>query len=1765
MGLENFIVKPEETHTISDTESPQVVFELTHDVSPIQAQEIASENIGVDDPPLVDKKTGVYVDSEGQAWATNTRLTKIFGCDRDTLSKRLGTVRTQKGRMINIPEVNLYNLTESQEIITSYQNLPQVDKETGAYIDENGDRWVPQRHFRNLSGMGSSTFVKYIDGVSAITGRSKGGHVVTLYKESEVNYRLSGLLNLPQVDKETKRYINATGESYISASVFSRENHIASSTLDQYLADVRGISGRDSMNHQITLYSESELRKILGPLLNRQFVHKEKAEHIDEDGNTWMTAKKAASKIGVAGSTISQYLDKVASISVRGSRRELKLYNLDELRELTKDFLDLPEVNKESGLYTDSEGMEWATVAYFADQYGVSYSMMKNIFDRVNSIPGRDRMGKTTNLLRVDEVRQQLEEFTLLPQVNADTGFYLDSESQTWVTPTFLKQEFGLDRKTIYSLTSNIPNQPGRTQNNIRTVLINHAEAERVISQYLSLPVVDKETGKYIDNDGISWVPTGVISRNPRGIITGNEDIRSKMGRDRMGRVTTLFNEEDARKALREHELDLQLLAEDRYRRKLQKPKIEKKDWSKLQTIEDWVEEFFRHPEWIGNSTSQIQKENVDGRHFYNAFRKWATTNSSTDQERRKLVEQIFPARYTSWSHLKTLEDWRVELAKHPEWIGRTGTQMKGDTESGANSFFQGYRKWINRSAQTTEERLSLLQELFSPKLYSWSNLTTIDEWRSEYQSHPEWSNKSWTDMNKDSESGAKQFRRAFEKWLAKIPDKHERRELLQQLLPEIIQVNEQSLSKHAADIKEGKSLDAKRFRSLLNLFGGSKAVDILFRTRPEYRRLPVDNVKSTLAEYLGDFLVTKAPFSLEDLGNSVPLLSETSFRDGLVEVIKEQCLDYYNSQRRDSTGRPTYEIISEYLTNLEAKIGQIGSEGLTEVGIQTRAYYESLLNDFIRPPQFVGSLKEGRLFPDINQLINIKELAEKKKILIADEMGLGKSASAILAKEMLGISQALIVVPSNVISTWQKYLSDQPGGYFRKGQAPRILVVESLDTLQGKDISAYEYVVVSHEKLTDNYMQDLQQLNFDMLIVDEVHKMKNINEGTWSRNLLTLAQKIEGEDKYLALLSGTPVPNKIQDLALILKLLYPDQFKSMSNKQLVHNIIKGDLIDLRSLLLPRMQMKSLTESIEMPSLEEIINNDVQLSVLEQQVYEVLLEEDEIEVTEKIKILRQFLLNPSLLETTPDLPSAKIEMLGNRLTKAFESKDKVIVFINGYVEGVIRGENTIFDKLVLPEGVTIRVIDGSVPKKERERIQAQLESGTGKILFVVSGQTADVGVDFSAGESVFFYNEPWTQFDKDQQLGRVYREGLKNDLASETFIVPGTIEEGIHDYIRAKYTAINKLLHGIPITQLEKELLEKSEQQTEPNLEVNPELAAYYFSSWDKMMKIFSYVREIGEVDFLKFLEDYGKDYAQGYEDMGRRSYQANASRISATIIDNLILKEFGREHNLTILDLASGPEMLRRHSPELYGDSIASLDINPHHFLDKEGGKRFIGSFTNLPFADNSADYVNLSLAWHYSKFSPKHKDYERLQVLTEANRVLKPGGKVVINNIYSLTIKNNEMFRNILDLIGFKIVEEFTGEINVGNNYKSNVITLEKIHNIDTDAQTIIETIGQENFGGLKFVKTKSSLRDSRRVIKEFILNDRTYPISLNSEDLVVLDEEESIINEGQELKERFGSIQNIPAREILDRGYVRILIGNNYILFKKLDKSSGVVTIK
>jgi len=589
--------------------------------------------------------------------------------------------------------------------------------------------------------------------------------------------------------------------------------------------------------------------------------------------------------------------------------------------------------------------------------------------------------------------------------------------------------------------------------------------------------------------------------------------------------------------------------------------------------------------------------------------------------------------------------------------------------------------------------------------------------------------------------------------------------------------------------------------------------------------------------------------------------------------------------------------------------------------------------------------------------------------------------------------------------------------------------------------------------------------------------------------------------------------------------------------------------------------------SIELPEKIEQ-NTRVTFSEEEQELYELLLDDDELTATGKLSALRLFCLNPQKIFPDRNIRGSKVEQAEKDVRALFDENDKVVFFVNGYVDGVIRGENSALSQLDLPEGTQVRIIDGQVSAQERAQIEKDMKYLTsGKMLLVVNGGAADVGVDFSSADAVYYYNEPWSKFDKMQQTARVYRPGLAHDITVDTSIIEGSIEEGIHYYLEMKYKAVQKLLEGVPLSELETSILLMDEKVTqEVTIDGDKGLAEEWLQSpMNRLNKFFGATKEIGEKKFKEtFLNKYGEEYAEYYADMGSRGFQANTGRFVSSLIEKY-RKEKGVEGEMTIVDLASGPEMLARRVSNIERDNVFSLDINHHHF--KEGtGRQVVAGFSQLPIRSGSVDYLNLSLAFHYSTFRPSKNEYERLHVVKEIARALKVGGRATINLVYSQEFKNNEMLRELLQKMGLVVVEDVTGKVSSGNQYKSYCLTFEKTEEVNLDE--VMEKLKNDDsdlLDGLKLVtNSKTKIRRGQEVIKDFMLNGKEFETNLNTEDEAMLREQEEIQEEARLLISDFKGVENIPRNEILKRGFLRYQVGSKCKLVKKGPRNNAFIHV-
>lgn len=231
-------------------------------------------------------------------------------------------------------------------------SLPQVNKESGVYIDESDEQWVTLEFLQETLGVAYATVRSRLNSVHSKRGLDRTGRETVLYKISEVKQLFVDFLSLPRIDSKTGKYRDNSGEDLVAASYFFDEFKVGQNTIKQHLRNnVDSVDGRTARGKTTKLYKESEARKSLqekfGYVLNLPMVDRNTNKYSDEDGESWATINLLANLTGITKEVLLRLLDNVHSIKGRDrSGHEVILYNeTDVLRAIEEKKANSGEIS----------------------------------------------------------------------------------------------------------------------------------------------------------------------------------------------------------------------------------------------------------------------------------------------------------------------------------------------------------------------------------------------------------------------------------------------------------------------------------------------------------------------------------------------------------------------------------------------------------------------------------------------------------------------------------------------------------------------------------------------------------------------------------------------------------------------------------------------------------------------------------------------------------------------------------------------------------------------------------------------------------------------------------------------------------------------------------------------------------------------------------------------------------------------------------------------------------------------------------------------------------------------------------------------------------------------------------------------------------------------------------------------------------------------------------------------------------------------------
>ena len=457
----------------------------------------------------------------------------------------------------------------------------------------------------------------------------------------------------------------------------------------------------------------------------------------------------------------------------------------------------------------------------------------------------------------------------------------------------------------------------------------------------------------------------------------------------------------------------------------------------------------------------------------------------------------------------------------------------------------------------------------------------------------------------------------------------------------------------------------------------------------------------------------------------------------------------------------------------------------------------------------------------DIRSLWYQEETARKVlksfrgRALLSDEVGLGKTIEAsIILKEYIQrgmVKSALILTPTPLVSQWQGELKTKFG-----------LDIPSTDDPDYRaKVSSFwkEPFVLASINLakSKNNFPMVTEREYDMVIVDEAHHLKNRNTLNWK--LVNALKK-----RFLLLLTATPVENNLMELYNLVTLLKPGQLKTASafRKEFM---TRGDPTDPQN----RSKLKELLGQVMIRNTRALARLDIPPRFA--QTIKLDSGSHEKELYERISVLAQNinktsgtghkLLIRNLLEEAGSSPRAVSLTLSRVLAKKvllFE-QEKEIQAINNLCRSLDNTrKNKFLFKLIQssPEkkivfvkylgtldhisdflswkGISHALFHGSMNNRKKDE---QIKSFREDKDILVTTEIGGEGRNLQFCHQMINYDLPWNPMKIEQRIGRIHRIGQEKEVMIYNLCAAGSVEDYILDVLDKKINMFEMVIGEI--------------------------------------------------------------------------------------------------------------------------------------------------------------------------------------------------------------------------------------------------------------------------------------------------------------------------------------------------------------------------------
>ena len=457
-----------------------------------------------------------------------------------------------------------------------------------------------------------------------------------------------------------------------------------------------------------------------------------------------------------------------------------------------------------------------------------------------------------------------------------------------------------------------------------------------------------------------------------------------------------------------------------------------------------------------------------------------------------------------------------------------------------------------------------------------------------------------------------------------------------------------------------------------------------------------------------------------------------------------------------------------------------------------------------------------------------------KRNSILADEMGLGKTCQIVTALSTISKQEGingpfLVVAPLSTLPQWKAEFerwSDLNAIIFHGSP-------NALDTIRGTEF----YVVnkagkrvegsVGFDVLITNYdtllvAKDLAEIDWQYLVVDEGHRLKNKNSTLYGR-----LQQMSWQ--HCTLLTGTPIQNNLSELFNLLSFLDQKTFDDEGEFMEKYGTLKesGQVDDLKTLIKPYIlrRVKSEVESSLQAKEETII--EVELTRQQKKYYKALISDNKEVLLKKLTKgaipsltslateLRKVCNHPYLIKGAEDkiieekaqemesgTPEGEIEiqamidssgkliLVDKLLPKLKKDGHKVLIFSQW-----TRILDILEDFLRYKKYNVLR-LDGSVKGVDREISINKFNTDPDSFVFLISTKAGGVGINLTTADTVILFDSDWNPQNDLQAEARCHRIGQTKKVKVYRLVTRGTYESKMIETASRKLGLDHVVLDG---------------------------------------------------------------------------------------------------------------------------------------------------------------------------------------------------------------------------------------------------------------------------------------------------------------------------------------------------------------------------------